>query len=152
MSKKPEVKIYPDYKFGVKFPDAWTEEPINLPTANPNWYAPPRVFVDKNNPSYKALIENLNKFLQNSKGWPDDVFESILDGAKKQALYHVLKLMLDRDPEREDFEKVEELKHNQRISMMCYEGRPFAFCEWQEVKESEVPHVWITPTKYFKDE
>lgn len=104
---------------------------------------------DKN---FRESKKELAKFIEASKGWPDDSFASILDGAKKQALYHVLKLMLERDPESEDFEKVEELKHSQRISMMCYEGRPFAFCEWQEVKESEAPYVWITPTKYFKDE
>ena len=32
MSKKPEIKIYPDYNFGVKFPNGWREDPINPPT------------------------------------------------------------------------------------------------------------------------
>lgn len=133
MSKKPEIKIYPDYVYGVGFPE---RKPL----------------INFSSKKEMEIKDSLNEFLENSKGWPDDSFDSVLDGAKKQALYHVLKAMLERDPNREDFDKVEELSHNRHISMMCYEGRPFAFCEWQEVKESEVPHVWITPTKYFKDE
>ena len=132
LPKNETNRTFPDYVYGVAFPEI--KPLINLRPEKKN-----------------EISEALEAFLQNSKGWPDDVFASILDGAKKQALYHVLKVMLDRDPEWEDFEKVEELKHSEHISMMCYESRPFAFCEWQEVKESEVPHVWITPTKYFKE-
>jgi len=134
MSKKPEIKIYPEYKFGVKFP-AWTEEPINLPR------------YDQSSQKIKAIAAAMKKWLETSNGWP----QATLQSEKKRTIHNAIKSMLGREPEAQDLEKVEELGYNGNISMICYEGKPIGFCEWY-MEGTKTPFVFITPTKYFKDE
>ena len=134
MSKKPEIKIYPDYNFGVKFPNGWREDPINPPT---------RLHSIK---KYQENSQALKNWIDTSVGWP----QVNLDQEKKRTIYKALKAMLKREPEAQDLEKVEELGYNGNISMICYDEKPIGFCEWYG--EGETLFVFITPTKYFKDE
>lgn len=135
MSKKPEIKIYPEYKARNKFPDAWTDEPITIPAKV------------HNAESFKAITEGLKNWLKTSNGWP----QATLQSEKKRTIHNAIKSMLGREPEAQDLEKVEELGYNSNISMICYDGKPVGFCEWY-LEGTKTPFVFITPTKYFKDE
>lgn len=134
MSKKPEIKIYPDYKFGVRFHSGLIDEPIR-----------PTLKLDS--------IEKSEKISEALKNWlkvSSVPLDSTLDQEKKRTIYKALKAMLKREPEPQDLEKVEELDYSGNISMICYDEKPIGFCEWY--REGETLFVFITPTKYFKDE
>jgi len=138
MSKKPEIKIYPEYKFGVKFP-AWTEEPITIPA---------KVHNAEN---FKATSEGLKNWLKTSNGWLD-VRKSKIEVEKRRTIAYALKAMLGREPYNEDLEKIEELDYNGTISLICFDGKPIAFCECRTNEITNAPYIFLTPTKYFKDE
>ena len=147
MSKKPEVKIYPDYKFGVKFP--YWEESSELPTDVINRISPARGSSEGNYPKLRELSKSLENWLERSNGGPN-FKPNKLETEKKRTIHHAIKVMLGREPESQDLEKVEELGYSGNISMICYNEKPIGFCEWY--REGETLFVFITPTKYFKDE